>query len=151
MECGGSTPLSDVAERLSAAQPLLPDAAGVDSKTRKTKESGFAASQSGVEPPHSQMQFTDAEMMTAVDTQEVRQQISEEQTTVDHRIVFEELVYKLKSRAHSDGINPQRCFLSYASGDQVPAWRNPGIEPWVARLADDLRKAGHDVVLDQTS
>ncbi len=83
-------------------------------------------------------------------TQDVRRQVQEEQTTIDRRVVFEGLVFKLQSRAHSEGIKPQRCFVSYAWNDQVSDWRDSQVNPWVSRLADDLQKAGHDVILDKT-
>ncbi len=54
LECGGSTPLFDVAERLSFATPLSPGTANaVVVELQEAKESGSAAGQSGVEPPHS--------------------------------------------------------------------------------------------------
>ncbi len=53
LECGGSTPLSDVAERLSFTSPLSSESANAGAvESQKAKESGSAASQSGVEPPY---------------------------------------------------------------------------------------------------
>lgn len=46
--------------------------------------------------------------------EDVKQKLNVEQATVDRRVEFEGLVYKLTSRAHAEGIDPKRCFLSYA-------------------------------------
>jgi hypothetical protein len=83
-------------------------------------------------------------------TQDVKQKVSDEETTADHRALFEELVYKLLSYAREKKNKPKRCFLSYAWGSRIENWSNPRIEPWALRLAEDLGKAGHDVTLDQT-
>jgi hypothetical protein len=88
--------------------------------------------ESGDQSPHSK--FSDAEMIT----------------TADRRTLFEELVYLLQSRVRADGIKPKRCFLSYAWRDLTSGQQEPQVERWVARLAEDLEKAGHDVILDQT-
>ncbi len=83
-------------------------------------------------------------------TQDMKRQVSDEETTADHRVLFEELVYKLENRARTDGIKPKCCFLSYAWRDLTNGLEEPNVERWVARLAEDLGKAGHEVILDQT-
>ncbi len=83
-------------------------------------------------------------------TQDVKRQVNAEQTTADRRVLFEELVYLLQSRVRADRIKPKRCFLSYAWRDLTSGQQEPQVERWVARLAEDLEKAGHDVMLDQT-
>ncbi|MDA0810449.1 MAG: TIR domain-containing protein [Planctomycetota bacterium] len=83
-------------------------------------------------------------------TGDVRQQLNEEDAVIERRAVFEEVVYRLKSRANAEDIAPQRCFLSYAWRDLESGQQELPVERWVARLAEDLQKAGHDVILDQT-
>jgi GTPase SAR1 family protein len=83
-------------------------------------------------------------------TQAVKQQVSAEEAIANQRAVFEELVYLLESRARIEGKKPKSAFVSYAWGSQIAAWSNPKIEPWALRLAEDLKKAGHDIILDQT-
>ncbi len=83
-------------------------------------------------------------------TEEVKQQLNAEQQTVVRRVVFEGLVYKLKSCADAESIEPQRWFLSYAWRDLESGEEKVPVERWVPRLAEDLEKAGHDVILDQT-
>jgi GTPase SAR1 family protein len=80
----------------------------------------------------------------------VKQQVSAEEATANQRAVFEEAIYMLESRARSEGLKPKSCFLSYAWGSHIAGWSNGRIEPWALRLAADLKKAGHDVILDQT-
>lgn len=83
-------------------------------------------------------------------TQAVKQQVSAAQATADQRAVFEELVYLLEGRARTEGKRAKSAFISYAWGSEIAGWSNPRIEPWALRLADDLKKNGHDIILDQT-
>jgi hypothetical protein len=83
-------------------------------------------------------------------TEEVKRQLNAEQTTVDRRVIFEGLAYKLKSHADAEGIAPKRCFMSYAWRDLTSGEQDLPVEKWVARLADDLKQSGHNVILDQT-
>lgn len=74
-----------------------------------------------------------------------RQLVEEQQGTAQVRTRFETAIVRVKAFAgHRDGkAEAPSCFVSYA-------WGNSVHERWVERsLADDLRKAGIDVILDR--
>jgi WD40 repeat protein/GTPase SAR1 family protein len=84
-------------------------------------------------------------------TQGLRSRVQRQRESAEQRVVFEQAVFQLNSFVEGQGLARPRCFLSYAWGDQVDAWRDPRVERWVARLDEDLQKAGLDVLLDQRS
>jgi small GTP-binding protein len=84
-------------------------------------------------------------------TQGLRSKVERQQESAEQRVVFEQAVFQLNSFVESQGLARPTCFISYAWGDQVDAWKEPRVERWVARLDEDLRKAGLDVLLDQRS
>ena len=55
---------------------------------------------------------------------------------------FENVLFRLSRHVEQQGLETPDCFLSYA-------WGNPAHERWVGMLADDLRKAGLDVIFDR--
>jgi small GTP-binding protein len=81
-------------------------------------------------------------------TQGVRSKVERQQESAEQRVVFEQAVFQLKSFVESEGREKPKCFISYARGDQADAWKEPRVEHWVARLDEDLRKAGLEVLLD---
>ena len=74
---------------------------------------------------------------------ESRAVVTRDQALSKMRTSYETALVRVKGfiRDRGDTANPT-CFVSYA-------WGNTAHERWVARLADDLRNAGVDVVLDQ--
>jgi small GTP-binding protein len=84
-------------------------------------------------------------------TQGLRSKVERQQQTAERRVVFEQALYQLNSFVDGQKVKRPTCFISYAWGDQVDGWKEPRVERWVARLDEDLQKAGLDVLLDQRS
>jgi WD40 repeat protein len=66
----------------------------------------------------------------------------DEGAVAQRRTNFEAALVRIKAIVRDTNRKTPSCFLSYA-------WGNPDEERWVAELANDLRHAGIDVVLDQ--
>jgi small GTP-binding protein len=84
-------------------------------------------------------------------TQGLRSKVERQKESAEQRVVFEQALFRLNSFVESLKISRPTCFISYAWGDQFEAWKDSHVERWVARLDEDLRKAGVDVFLDQHS
>ncbi|HVC94263.1 MAG TPA: TIR domain-containing protein [Pirellulales bacterium] len=84
-------------------------------------------------------------------TQGFRDKIKQQRGTVEQRVVFEQALFQVKRFVETEELNAPTCFISYAWNDKVDMWKDPRVDRWVARLDEDLQKAGLEVVLDQRS
>lgn len=75
-------------------------------------------------------------------TEEEATHLRRERRRVDDRARFEEAVFRLNAFVTQEERKTPTCFISYAWGDQSQ-------ERWVESLAEDLVKAGVEIVLDR--
>jgi len=75
-------------------------------------------------------------------TQPVESSIEAQTRIVDERTNFEALLAKFEARMKAEKIRSPKCFISYA-------WGEPDHERWVERMANDLVKAGIQVIYDR--
>jgi small GTP-binding protein len=76
-------------------------------------------------------------------TREVQAEVEVQRRTAEQRTRFEQAVFRVRAYVAEQTITPPETFISYA-------WGVPEHERWVEkRLAEDLKKAGIDVVLDR--
>jgi hypothetical protein len=76
-------------------------------------------------------------------TREVQAEVESQRHAAEQRTRFEQAVFRVRTYVAEQKITPPESFISYA-------WGDPEDERWVEkRLAQDLQKAGIDVLLDR--
>jgi GTPase SAR1 family protein len=84
-------------------------------------------------------------------TRVLRGTVERQRGFAEQRVVFEQAVFRLNTFVEGQGIRRPTCFISYAWGDRVEAWKDSSVERWVAQFDEDLRKAGLTVLFDRRS